>query len=153
MQPAETDSQLSSLQIALNASLECSRIVELMNEVLILLTQKRRTLEEKAIAEYFHKSIIIHAGIICKIHQWANEAAAEPDTQLFSSVFEKLQTVNEKLRIRVEELLKVVRYNLNYLEQYFEYDFYTKLTAEPPILADLEAVLQGMQEIYAQAEK
>lgn len=132
------------LQTILQSSLECSRIVEMIDEVLLLLSQKRRTLEEKAIAEYFHRIVVALSTILFMLHGWLIETDAS-EQNFPAEVFKRLQNVNENLRNRIEDLLKIVKYNLNHLEQYFEYDYCAKLIAEPGLIEELEAVLADLE--------
>lgn len=139
------------LQSMLQSSLECARIVELIDEVLLLLSQKRRTLEEKAIAEYFHKVVLIQCQLIVVLHK----NPAEPKTVLDEksiAILGNLQIVNEKLRICIEDLLKITRYNLNHLEQYYEYDYCAKLISSPGYLEELDNALKDLDNTYAKAQ-
>lgn len=129
--------EINPTEKALSTSREASLLIALIDETLILLSQKRRTLEEKAIAGYFHRLSSRYALLISSLHEFLASGDSVPCSA--AEVFSKLQEVNENVRLRVEELLKTVKYNLNFLEQYFEYDYCAKLLYEDNFLADLES--------------
>lgn len=132
------------LQTLLQSSLDCSRIIEMIDEVLLLLSQKRTTLEEKTIAEYFHKLVRALCTVLSLLHGCLLETGRGQPTVAPEHV-QRLQIVNEKVRIRIEELLKIVNYNMNHLEQYFEYDYCAKLIEEPGFIQDYEEVISLLQ--------
>lgn len=146
MQP-ETPS-LTPLQTLLQSSLESSRIIELIDEVLLLLSRKRTTLEEKTIAEYFHKLVKSLCTVLSLIHGCLLETG-RGQPSIGESQLQRLQNVNEKVRTRIEELLKIVNYNMNHLEQYFEYDFCAKLIEEPGFLEEYEEVIGDLEKSVA----
>ncbi len=106
--------------------IEVQRLAEavaLMSETLAILNTKRETLEEKMIKSYFHKLSISSCDCMQKVHQvYQSTPQALADRSI-----EEIHTLNEDLGRELRELLKIVRYNLNFLEQYFEYDFNARL--------------------------
>lgn len=127
---------------ALLSSKECSEIISIIDESLILLAQKRRTLEEKAIITHFHVFVQLYGSIITLLHEYISGLRYE--TERLKTQLNRLRTVNENLRKSVEELLKILKYNFNFLEQYFEYDYCAKLLNESEFKEDLQAVKDGL---------
>lgn len=105
--------------------IQLGRTQQKVAESLSLLQQKRRTLEEKMIAQYLLHSIGACAGIAGKISSCL-EQKSSPAEDLLSSI----QKTLAQLEAAIDDLLKSIRYNPNYLEQYFEYNFLTYLTEE-----------------------
>lgn len=94
-------------------------------DCLALLTSKRVTLEEKMIRKELHDLIIQLGPIVSSIH--ANLAThAVPRAE----ILEQLRTLNFSMRTEITRFLKALRYNFNYVEQYFEFDFCAKLREE-----------------------
>ena len=124
---------------ALDISLKCGDLVTSLSRSLFILRQKRTTLEEKAIARYFHQSAQLLGLIVSKLHLALGEDA---DANLRHSTLDLLRSTVQDLQTRVDELLKILHYNVNFLEQYFEYDFYNKLTNESHTLENLQRVCE-----------
>ncbi|MBX9690585.1 MAG: hypothetical protein K2X27_27970 [Candidatus Obscuribacterales bacterium] len=122
---------------ALKESRALSAIIASIDESILLLCQKRRTLEEKAIIAYFHSLAVSAANIISCLHKKlsnSNETLEE-----WTSLLERLRTVNENIASCLEELLKILKYNFNFLEQYFEYDYLSRLlNNDSELLRELE---------------
>jgi hypothetical protein len=131
---------LTPLQTLLQRSLECSRIIEMIDEVLLALSQKRTTLEEKTIAEYFHRIVGTLCTVLSLLHSCLLETG-RGQPAIAPEHIQRLQIVNENVRNRIEELLKIVNYNMNHLEQYFEYDYCAKLIEEPGFLQEYQEVI------------
>lgn len=135
-------------QLILQQSENCSKNIMLICQSLLLLSQKRRTLEEKAIASYFHELVRENAKIIELLHSHlsSNSSSAQKTLELLH----RLQTVNENLRTRIEELLKILNYDFNFLEQYFEYDYCARLL-ERKELEELQQIKTGLSSCVSQA--
>jgi hypothetical protein len=114
--------------------------IGMMSEVIEVLSEKRETLEEKMIKTYFHKFSISCCLCIQKVHQ----IFQKNPVALTGQSIEILQALNQELGAALRELLKIVRYNLNFLEQYFEYDFNAKLHNEFLFQERLEQVLDQL---------
>jgi len=103
-----------------------SKAVEIMSECLARLADKRETLEEKMIKSYLHRLSISCCICIEKIHQRFLD-----DSGSLQEAPEELWTaLTEQLVVSLTDFVKIVRYNLNFLEQYYEYDFHLKLISE-----------------------
>jgi hypothetical protein len=94
-------------------------------DCLALLTSKRVTLEEKMIRKELHDLTSVLAPIISTIHGNLAKQAV-PQTE----ILEQLRTLNFSMRTEITRFLKALRYNFNYVEQYFEFDFCAKLREE-----------------------
>lgn len=137
-----TDHREINLEIMVSVSGEASSNILLMNEAITLLLRKRRTLEEKAIARYFHCLINAYGRLIAHLHKHMSEDAAIDDSLI--ATLDRLRTVNENVRSSVDALLKILKYDLNFLEQYFEYDYCSKLLNETNLMGNLEELLDEL---------
>lgn len=138
----------STEQLLLQQSQNCSQNIMLICQSLLLLSQKRRTLEEKAIAAYFHELASENATIIKLLHAGISNTGSSAETT--AEVLCRLQTVNEILRTSIEELLKILNYNFNFLEQYFEYDYCTRML-EKKDLAELQQIKAALSSCFSTA--
>lgn len=113
-----TDSLLREMQSA-------NEVLQMITETLFILNGKRETLEEKTIKRIFHelaKAIcrhLVRLNEICLSRSFPPEVKLEAGAKLF-----------QEIRLSVSELLKMARYDLNFLEQYFEYDYCARLHGE-----------------------
>jgi hypothetical protein len=105
---------------------QLAEAVSLISDIFMLLDGKRETLEERMIKSYFVQIATYCCSSIEKVlrlFQCQSKClAAEPDP-----VFVQLI---EELLAALKEFLKIGRYDCNFLEQYYEYDFYLKLQNE-----------------------
>ena len=142
------------------------RLALKIDEVVGRLSEKRVTLEEKMIRSYFHQ---VEANLL-ELSAWLNRALALATTPKSGTSSENEQasadasvdsyktvtivTTEEikaasvdldqfllRLEPEVDELLKALRYDLNFVEQYFEFNYYGKLTNEGSFLADSASLL------------
>lgn len=126
--------------VLLKSAAECARLIELMDEALLALGGKRRTLEERAISDYFAGLVIAYAEIIAFLHMKLDQA--EPLAQALT----ELGALNAEFSNDVNELLKAIRHNYNYLEQYFEYDYYSRLSCECAYAVRLDALKKKLHD-------
>jgi len=122
----------------------CDRAVASMQAAMAELSEKRVTLEEKMITNYFQ-------GLIEKL-QSAKQALGAAGTADDSSpqTEECLVTLNalvKEVDETVNELLHKIAYNLNYLEQYYEHDFYDRLAYELRYEERLEDATRALKTI------
>jgi hypothetical protein len=94
-------------------------------DCLALLTSKRVTLEEKMIRKELHDLIGELGQIVSTINANLSKQAVP-----HADVLEQLRTLNFAMRTEITRFLKALRYNFNYVEQYFEFDFCAKLREE-----------------------
>jgi hypothetical protein len=126
-----SDSQM--LQLAANDMLsewlgECGFTARNMSDIdqaLSLLAAKRTTLEEKIIRKELHILVSNYCAILSHVHK-----ALALENQLPPPALESLRLLNFRVHNAVADLLKALRYNLNYVEQYFEFDFCNRLLNE-----------------------
>lgn len=128
----------TALELTLDASLECAQLVAVIDEVLFALSQKRSTLEEKSISSYLHKLTVEYGHSLAFLHAKPQDMSLEAGAWL--SALKSLRSINEKVSNSVHELLKIIRFNLNFLEQYFEYDYAFNLTQNSGFLEELQRV-------------
>ena len=100
--------------------------IDLISETLFLMANKRVTLEEKAIRSSLHELVTIMAGSLSILHKRFEYGNYDIDEVLVG----ELDSLLDEISAVVRELKKAVEYNLNYLEQYFEYDYLARLTNE-----------------------
>lgn len=115
-----------------NGMTQANRLAEVISKVgdaVILLTDKRVTLEEKMIRRYLHELSVIAAESIRSIHQLTRDGAT-----CESEILGELETITAQAHVLLDELLKVARYDLNFLEQYFEKEFYDNLINESRLI-------------------
>ena len=116
----------------------CSQIMSAIAESLALLAAKRTTLEEKIIKRELHNIARQYARLLVKLHDaLANDK--EPPIELL----EQLRTLNFRIHAVVGDLLRALKYNLNYVEQYFEFDFAARLSQEHQFAEDLNALVES----------
>lgn len=135
----------SPYQHSLICSKECHENSMLLDECLLLLSSKRRTLEEKIIIKYFQELACSIAGIIKGLHMCMLRT---PIIEPSQHDLERLQTVNEKLSRILSDLLKILNYDFNFLEQYFEHDFSSSLLSNSlnEEFRNLELLISGLAE-------
>lgn len=134
-----------------------------LSEIVGRLSEKRVTLEEKMIRGYLHDLAselltmlaIIHKRLSKTYMSGQDKSEKEREAFILSQAEDTLKWACElaHLQGQVEEiadnLLKVLRYNLNFLEQYYEFDFYGSLTNEKNVLAkakELHLKLQAVKD-------
>ncbi len=132
-------------------------VVIKINEAISRLTEKRVTLEEKMIRIYFHKfaASLVRCGAC--FHDLLAEAYGDSSTrheQKTQMIVERATVLlshanrlDELLRaseLIIDDLIKILRYDLNFLEQYYEYGFYNKLTNECDFLNRSQDLLESI---------
>lgn len=129
------------MQLAMAQSNELAAIISKIGTTTILLSEKRVTLEEKMLRRYLHELAIIAAQLIADLHA-STASGAKSETFLFSEI----AVVSGEVNTALDELLKVVSYNLNFLEQYFEHDFYDKLVNEYKFVDRFNALAKSLKQ-------
>ena len=97
-----------------------------MQYVSYLKEHKQFTLEEKMIDEYIQ-------GLSGKVHQYVHKCHLNLGAQAFdidSTALSDLAGLASDMERVFNELIKAMRYNANYAEQYVEHDFYSQLENE-----------------------
>ncbi len=112
-------------------------IVAAIDDCLILLASKRTTLEEKMIASYFNNLASEYGVVLKEIHGKLAQSSAFPT----ESALEQLRSLNLKVYGSAADLRKALRYDFNYVEQYFEYDFVSRLTQDDGFLGEIQQIV------------
>lgn len=118
-----------------------ARLIAEIGEVLQALSQKRVTLEEKMIRRYLHEFASVSGLVIGEIHGLLKEQPAKLDGRLFAS----LNELTDETALALKDLGKIINYDLNFLEQYFEHGFYTRIENDSRLLSRLEAIARELQ--------
>ena len=116
-----------------------SLLVDKLGETLTLLADKRITLEEKIITSYFLTLMSKYGQLIDTVN-----SALLKDRKLADTSLPGLRQLNEEVDVVLDDLLKIVKYNLNFLEQYFEFDYANRLTENHRFVERLEAIQQQL---------
>ena len=132
-------------------------LVKKIHEVIGRFAEKRVTLEEKMIRSYFHGLACQLMQINARIHERLGENYTKPsqsalntsELSLWHKAIEEglkalrqalkpLENQQTQLTVQLDEILKVLAYDLNFMEQYFEHGFYSRLSNDENHLAALE---------------
>lgn len=131
----------------LEESKHAGQIIEYLSDALLLLRNKRVTLEEKAISAYFSRLTVSYALVIESVHsKFLLNRNQLPDDLLL-----KLKDVNSGLLTVIVDFLKMARYDANFLEQYVEHDFHSRLTAEHRFQEQLDGILLSIRSASQQS--
>jgi hypothetical protein len=103
--------------------LKCSIVIKKISEALSILIEKRTTLEEKLIKSYFLKL----ASVQGRISEQLLTLLAANAPSIREETLAELVRIVDDVNSRLDQFLKAARYNLNYLEQYFEHQFASEL--------------------------
>src|SRR5260221_9895424 len=101
----------------LEVLVKSNAVINKVSNALLILMRKRATLEEKLIKSYFLKLAKAQAKII----EWALSDLAKEEGGTGQDTYVQLASLNNKILSALAEFLTAARYNLNYLEQYFEH--------------------------------
>ena len=75
----------------------------------------------------------------------ANRPGATASTAGIVEHLSEVESFLERLQTTVDELLKVLRYDLNFVEQYFEFNFYGRLTNEDGFVHESQRLLENLR--------
>src|SRR5258707_222433 len=116
--PSGTDKRQLPRRTA-ELSAEIVGIIGMIDQSIIIFADKRTTLEEQAICRYFNELAGCYGHILAILHgQAADGALATP-----APAEQDLVALNTIVLSTLQDLLKGLKHSLNYVEQYFEYDF------------------------------
>lgn len=141
----KTDNQLTEqltdpYGVCLHAIARSAICLQKVSEILTELACKRVTLEEKMIRRHFHELSIVLGSVVQRLHSLARQGDEIADKCLLDELLALLADIEKQL----DELLKIVHYNLNFLEQYFEHGFVEKLLNEYCFPQRLQAILDKL---------
>lgn len=117
-----------------------AQVVVDVSDALTLLASKRTTLEEKMIRQELHSLLSNYGEILNILHARLSEMDC-PD----AAYIEDLRTMNFRVREEMAKLLKALRYNFNYVEQYFEFDFCAHLQQECRFTEEAKRIVQSIK--------
>jgi hypothetical protein len=95
-------------------------------QVMNILAAKRVTLEEKMITAHLKDLAETYDDIGKRSDLLQKTFEQDP----FENILENFHTLNVEISSTIESFLKMANFNLNFLEQYYEHDFYDKLLNE-----------------------
>jgi hypothetical protein len=113
------------------------------------LSEKRVTLEEKMIRRHLHQL----SGLCGQVTQEAHQMLASHYDLNMTETLDELCNLNIEVQTVVADLLKIIRYNLNFLEQYYEYDYYSRLQNDHRFVERMQKIVDELKVILANAEK
>lgn len=105
------------------------------------LSEKRVTLEEKMIRMYLHQLSALFGRVTEEAHQML---ASHYDANTESTI-DELRSLSSEVQNVVADLLKIIRYNLNFLEQYYEYDYYSRLHNDHKFVERTQKILDDLK--------
>ncbi len=125
-----------------NSTLTCiedlQEIIQLVDDVFAGLATKRVTLEEKMIVNYFKE--------LSSKTRAATDALNSIGTKNQTcDALPELQELAFETKESLRDLLKIINYNLNFLEQYFEHDYYDRLVYEKRYVERMDAVILALK--------
>lgn len=127
----------NNLESAMRAANGLTNLSSTIVEIVLELANKRVTLEEKMIKVYLHELAVVASHLVAVLHSITRDGAKSE-----SDVIAEVAQITQEAQASVDELLKIIRYDLNFLEQYFEKDFYDKMALEHKYVERLQN-LQG----------
>jgi len=127
--------------------LKCSIVIKKISEALSILIDKRVTLEEKMIKSYFLRL----ASAQGHISEQLLTVLAQNEPAIKKETLTELVRIADEVNDRLEEFLKAARYDLNYLEQYFEHRFASELERSH-LLEDSLKVFASLTEVAGAAD-
>ncbi len=126
---------------------DLAKVSEEIGLALSSLSEKRVTLEEKMIRMHLHQLSAQCASVAQEAHlMLASHYDAIPDSTL-----DELRSLSIEIQAVVADLLKIIRYNLNFLEQYYEYDYYSRLHNEHKFVERMQRIIDGLQAVRTNA--
>lgn len=111
---------------AAEISAEVVGIIGTIDASVMAFSSKRTTLEEEAICRHLNELASIYSAIICCLHEQAAHGVLAPASEIDAVLCE----LNADVQTVLHDLTKAIAHSFNYVEQYFEYDFYARLTDE-----------------------
>jgi len=109
-----------------------SNNLNVIAQIVSRLATKRTTLEERMIRNTLHQLGSTIGMSVTSFHQnWLKDPSLSTLSKSGSvEVLSAIQKISEEIDVVLSEFLKMANYNLNFLEQYYEYDFNAKLMYE-----------------------
>jgi len=138
IEPGDVDSQMHSdaLLHEMQSAIEC---MGLLTEILFIFNGKRETLEERTIRDIFHRLGIAICRFLEKLYLLIMSRSYLDDEKIVAS-----SKIFSEIKISANEVLRIARYDLNFLEQYFEYDYCARLHSECHFVERIENLTAGL---------
>ncbi|HEY9732943.1 MAG TPA: hypothetical protein V6C89_13585 [Drouetiella sp.] len=131
---------------------ELNNLSKLQMEIglaLSALSEKRVTLEEKMIRMHLHQLSSLFARVTQEAHQMlASHYDANAEIAL-----DELQSLSIEVQNVVADLLKIIRYNLNFLEQYYEYDYLSRLENDHKFVDRAQKIVEDLRTAVANSSR
>jgi hypothetical protein len=108
----------------LKSAQSLSVVIKKISKVQSVLLDKRTTVAEKAIQEELALCAELESFFLHSL----SRAVKKKCFYISENNCLKLRQINIKLKKQLKAFIKAAKYNLNYLEQYFEHDFWLELT-------------------------
>ena len=115
--------------------------IELISEALLLMKDQRVTLEEKMIRNHLHELAENLANSLASIHCYFKTKNYDIEEKLI----EDLNRLVQDIQSVVGELLKIIKYNWNFLEQYFEHEYFARLKNEHKFIERLNKITSSIE--------
>lgn len=114
-----------------------ANLIASISEALARLCDKRRTLEERIIIRNLCELTAGYGAVLNRVNLLLAKDLDIPERAITS-----LRDLNSKADQAIGDLLKMIRFNLNYLEQYYEHTFAARLTEEHRFPEAINSILE-----------
>lgn len=133
-------------------------VVDLIGDSIANIANKRITLEEKMIRNALHDLAAEISTSIATIHKVLKPIGSKshepvtvtislptaPDSDIPKAALDELSALTSEMQVCFKELLKIITYDLNFLEQYYEHGFYGRLINENRFQTRLQEVTKKL---------
>lgn len=137
---------------------ELLSVVDLIGDAIANIAEKRITLEEKMIRNALHELAADISTSIAAIHKVLKPTGSKshepvtitvslptaPDSELSRAALDELSALTTEMHTCFKELVKIITYDLNFLEQYYEHGFYGRLINENRFQSRLQEVMERL---------
>ncbi|MBX9696208.1 MAG: hypothetical protein K2Z81_27715 [Cyanobacteria bacterium] len=142
---SDTSEKPSLTKEALECVEELLSVLKLIDQSVIAIQDKRVTLEEKMIRSYLHQMASEICDVTSYIHRSLAKEISSRSFDIEQSSIEQLKSMAAEMMSLLTEFHKIAVYDWNFLEQYFEHGFLTKLSHEHSFVERLQAVKASLQ--------
>ena len=133
-------------------------VIDLIGDAIANIADKRVTLEEKMIRTALHELAADISTSVASIHKVLLPTGSKshtpvsvtvalptaPDSELPRPALDELFALTSEMHTCFKELVKIITYDLNFLEQYYEHDFYGRLINENRFRPRLHDVMERL---------
>jgi hypothetical protein len=137
---------------------ELLAVVDLIGDAISNIANKRITLEEKMIRNALHDLAAETSTSVAAIHKVLKPTGSKshepvtvtvslptsPDSGLPRAALDELFALTSEMHACFKELVKIINYDLNFLEQYYEHGFYGRLINENRFQTRLQEVMKQL---------